>query len=59
MIRASEINETWFNPEFVVSFSWSEYRSLTLQMVNGKEVIVSRGADSSRVYKLLTKKEAE
>lgn len=54
MIRASTINETWFNPEYVVSFSWGEYRSLTLQMVNGKEVIVPRGEDASRVYNILT-----
>lgn len=59
MIRASDVNETWFNPAFVVSFSWGEYRSLALQMVNGKEVIVPRGPQSAKIYKILTKKDEE
>jgi len=54
MMQASDINETWFNPAFVVSFAWGEYRSLTLQMVNGKEVIVPRNR-AALVYNFLTK----
>ena len=58
MIRASDVNETWFNPAFVVSFSWGEYKSLTLQMVNGKEVIIPSN-QSARVYNFLTQKGEE
>jgi len=54
MMLASDVNETWFNPAFVVSFAWGQYRSLTLQMANGKEVIVSRDK-ASVVYNFLTK----
>jgi len=54
MMLASDISETWFNPAFVVSFAWSEYGSLTLQMVNGKEVIVPRDR-TEEVYEFLTK----
>jgi len=58
MIKASSVNETWFNPAFVVSFSWGEYRSLTIQMTNGKNVICPSG-DAARVYNILTKKDEE
>jgi hypothetical protein len=35
-------DEEWVNPKYVMSFKWAEYRSLTLTMVGGSELIVSR-----------------
>lgn len=53
MIRASNINETWFNPAFVVSFRPGENGSLTLEMLNGKQVVVS-SAEAREVSRILT-----
>jgi len=53
MMKASDVNETWFNPAFVVSISLGDYRSLTLNMVDGKQVIVPQ-SHAARVFKSLT-----